>query len=345
MYKTNGARRFLIYVCSILVIAFALLLLVNDSSPSLFSLIRNRGIPLYKNDIEADLSFDRRQFLQDLPQYQENPSITLNNGRPLFTADDLNHKTVSYSELDSLGRCGVAMGILGPETIPQEERGPLGEIKPTGWHTVRYDDIIEDRYLYNRCHLIGYQLAGENSEPKNLITGTRYLNVVGMLPYENEVWKYITETNNHVIYRITPVFEADNLLASGVLMEAYSIEDRGAGVCFFEYLFNVQPGIAIDYKTGESWVDESSLFSDEDNEVFSLELTLQDENSFSQEKALPDTEEEREATYVLNTNTKRFHDPSCPSVEEMSSKNRQFFYGTREDAIDQGYSPCSRCQP
>ena len=163
----------------------------------------------------------------------------------------------SYSELDSLGRCGVAYACASTDTMPTEERGTIGQIKPTGWHTVKYD-CVDGKYLYNRCHLIGYQLTGENANTKNLITGTRYLNVEGMLPFENMVAEYVEETGNHVMYRVTPHFEGTNLLASGVQMEAYSVEDDGEGVCFNVYVYNAQPGITIDYKNGDSRLTENN---------------------------------------------------------------------------------------
>lgn len=181
---------------------------------------------------------------------------TIVNGNvPYFdTSDYTTEPFETYSELDSLGRCGVAYANICQEIMPTEPRGEIGQVKPSGWHTVRYDDVVEGKYLYNRCHLIGYQLAGENANPKNLITGTRYLNTTGMLPYENLVADYVEETNNHVLYRVTPVFDGANLVASGVLMEAYSVEDSGAGVSFCVFVHNIQPGIVIDYATGDSWL-------------------------------------------------------------------------------------------
>lgn len=158
----------------------------------------------------------------------------------------------TYSELDALGRCGVAYANISKDLMPTEERGEIGMIKPSGWHTVKYPEVIEDLFLYNRCHLIGYQLSGENANEKNLITGTRYLNVEGMLPFENKVAAYVRKTGNHVLYRVTPVFEGDNLVAEGVLMEAFSVEDAGKGVEFCVFAYNIQPGIEIDYATGES---------------------------------------------------------------------------------------------
>ena len=160
----------------------------------------------------------------------------------------------SYSELDQLGRCGVAMANLSPALMPTEERGAIGTVKPSGWHTVKYPELIEDNYLYNRCHLIAFSLAGENANEKNLITGTRYFNVQGMQVFERKVEDYIRKTGNHVLYRVTPVFEDQNLVATGVIMEAYSVEDDGKGICFNVFIFNVQPRIEIDYSDGSSWV-------------------------------------------------------------------------------------------
>lgn len=191
-----------------------------------------------------------------IPEYSGNPYVKLNGNVPYFTDEELSTTAFElYSELDSLGRCGACYANICKEIMPTEERGSIGMVKPTGWHTVKYD-CITDRYLYNRCHLIGYQLAGENANEKNLITGTRYLNVDGMLPFENEVADYVDETDNHVLYRVTPVFSDDNLVASGVIIEAKSVEDKGAGVQFNVYCYNVQPGISIDYIDGQSWENQ-----------------------------------------------------------------------------------------
>lgn len=188
-----------------------------------------------------------------IPEYTDSAYVLLNENEPDFSDKELVAQPIEYySELDELGRCGTAFAVICEEIMPTEERGAIGQVKPSGWHTVKYNDLIDGNYLYNRCHLIGYQLAGENANPKNLITGTRYLNVTGMLPFENEVADYVKGTGNHVSYRVTPVFEGNNLVASGVIMEAKSVEDNGAGVCFNVYVYNVQPGIEIDYATGES---------------------------------------------------------------------------------------------
>ena len=178
--------------------------------------------------------------------------MVLNNNEPEFNEEDFTKETFEiYSELDVLGRCGPAFANIGIETMPTEERGEIGQIKPSGWQTIKYD-IIDGKYLYNRCHLIGYQLTGENDNEKNLITGTRYMNVEGMLPFENMVADYIETTENHVLYRVTPIFEGENLVASGVQMEAKSVEDNGEGICFNVYVYNSQPGIEINYTTGAS---------------------------------------------------------------------------------------------
>ncbi len=191
--------------------------------------------------------------MEDIPDYSGEPYVVLNDNWPDFDAEDLTLEPFeSYSELDYLGRCGVAYANICLEIMPTEPRGDIGQVKPSGWQTVKYD-CVDGKYLYNRCHLIGYQLAGENANKQNLITGTRYMNVEGMLPFENMVDSYVEETGNHVLYRVTPVFEGRNLLASGVKLEAFSVEDEGEGICFNVYIYNVQPGITIDYATGESW--------------------------------------------------------------------------------------------
>ncbi len=206
-----------------------------------------------KNDEtgQAEISLETLE----IPQYSDEPYYIVNENMPYFDESDYTTEVFeNYSELDSLGRCRVAYANICDELMPTEERGDIGEIRPTGWHTVKYPEVIDDLYLYNRCHLIGFQLAGENANEKNLITGTRYFNVVGMLPFENEIASYVHETGNHVLYRVTPVFTGDNLVADGVLMEAYSVEDSGEGVCFCVFVYNVQPGIEIDYATGESYM-------------------------------------------------------------------------------------------
>ena len=248
--------------------------------------------------------------LEAVPDYAGEPWVELEGNVPSFTQEELESFPVEeYSSLDLLGRCGAARATVGLDTMPTEERGEIGQVKPSGWHTVRYDNV-DGRYLYNRCHLIGFQLAGENANEQNLITGTRYMNVEGMLPFENQVADYVEETDNHVLYRVTPIFQGDDLVASGVQMEAWSVEDQGDGVCFHVYVYNVQPGITIDYATGESWASESVS-----------------------------------AHYVLNTSSKKFHFPECSGVRDMNGSNRQDYQGSREQLLKQGYTPCGLCNP
>lgn len=257
----------------------------------------------------------------ELPEYTGEPVIEVNGNEPNFTAEDLDGPSEYYSNLDSLGRCGVTMAIVGEETMPTEEREDISEVHPSGWQATFYDDIVPDQNIYNRCHLIGFQLAGENANERNLITGTNYLNHEGMLPYENEVADYVWETGNHVLYRVTPVFVGDELMARGVHMEAESVEDGGTGVSFNVYCFNVQPGLEIDYETGESWrVESASAGSGEQGVAV-------------------------ETAYVLNTSSMKFHMPDCDSVDDMSARNREEYTGTRDELIARGYEPCGGCHP
>lgn len=206
-----------------------------------------------ENNLQASVKDVKSYYtLENIPEYNNEPYIILNNNIPQL--DDLSKSAVSfevYSELDSLDRCTDAYASIGKDLMPTEERKSIGSVKPTGWHTTKYD-IVDGKYLYNRCHLIGFQLAGENANKNNLITCTRYMNTKGMLPFENEISEYVKKTNNHVLYRVTPIYKENNLLASGVHMQALSIEDNGEGIKYNVFIYNVQPGIKIDYKTGES---------------------------------------------------------------------------------------------
>lgn len=279
--------------------------------------------------------------LSDVPAYSGKAYISVNGNVPYFTAAEPTTTSFeTYSDLDTLGRCGVTYACIGQDLMPTKERGSIGMVKPTGWHTVRYDDLVDGKYLYNRCHLIGYQLTGENANTQNLITGTRYLNIEGMLPFENMVADYIQETDNHVLYRVTPIFEGNNLLANGVLMEGYSVEDKGAGVSYCVFAYNVQPGIEIDYATGESKLADSAQQEEQKT------ATVTPTPSPEPEKQEPATRSEAsQADYILNTNTKKFHYPTCSSVNDMKEKNKQEFFGTRDEAISNGYFPCGRCKP
>ena len=288
----------------------------------------------------------------DVPAYSGEPYTAVNNNEPYFTSDNLTTEAFeNYSELDALGRCGVAYANVCLETMPTEKRGNISEVKPTGWHSVKYDNV-DGKSLYNRCHLIGYQLTAENANQQNLITGTRYLNVDGMLPFENMVADYVKETDNHVLYRVTPIFTGDNLVADGVLMEGYSVEDEGDGICFCVYAYNVQPGITIDYATGDSWLSSEKGNSDSSSGGNSAVSQSAADKSGTQQAAVQ-TESVKETSapvstgteYILNTNTKKFHYPSCSSVKQMKASNKKEYIGPRDDLIAQGYDPCKKCNP
>lgn len=341
--------------------------------------------------------------LNNLPDYSGEAYVELNDNVPDFSKKDMTSKAFEkYSELDDLGRCGVAYANVCTETMPTEERGNIGIIKPSGWQTVKYDNV-DGKYLYNRCHLIGYQLTAENANEKNLITGTRYLNVEGMLPFENLVADYVEETDNHVLYRVTPIFKGDNLLASGVQIEAYSVEDKGKGVSFNVYCYNVQPGITIDYTNGDSKLSDGTIASitlnytkyalevgqsktlvavtspesavksvtwySSNNKIATVSksgkvtavkagtVTITTKTSNGLKATCKVTVKEksdttvtngtanRNITYVLNTNTKKFHLPSCSSVKDMKDKNKHEVTCSRDEIIDMGYVPCKRCEP
>lgn len=297
--------------------------------------------------------------LADVEPYSGQPYTVVNDNVPYFLETDLTTDSYEYySELDSLGRCGVAYASIGLDIMPTEKRGEIGSIKPSGWRTVKYNDYIDGNYLYNRCHLIGYQLSGENANEKNLITGTRYLNVQGMLPFENMVADYLKETNNHVFYRVTPIFEGDNLVASGVLMEAESVEDNGEDILFCVYVYNIQPNIVIDYATGDSYLDPNLQTPIPEQTAVptleptpaptiapTLEPTLQPTKTPTEETEEPQEIRTQGTDYILNTNTKKFHYPSCSSVKQMKDKNKKEYNGSRDDVISMGYDPCKKCNP
>ena len=272
---------------------------------------------------------------EDIPSYTGSPYTQINDNVPDFPLDDYTTEAFeTYSDLDELGRCGVAYANVCQELMPTQKRGKIGQVKPSGWQTAKYDSV-DGKYLYNRCHLIGYQLTGENANEKNLITGTIYLNVDGMLPFENMVADYVKETGNHVLYRVTPIFTGDNLVADGVQMEAESVEDNGDGILFNVFCYNVQPGIGIDYATGDNWEDDSIPQAEEPDES-------QTQPAYDEEET--DTQSESVGTtYIINTNTGKFHYPQCSSVGQMNDSNKEEYTGSRDDLIAQGYSPCKRC--
>lgn len=286
---------------------------------------------------EVIASFD----LSEVPAYSGKAYVAVNGNEPYFTEDEMTSSSYEYySDLDSLGRCGVVVAAIGRDLMPTEERGNIGMVKPSGWHTVRYNDIVDGNYLYNRCHLIGYQLTGENANTKNLITGTRYMNIQGMLPFENMVADYVKETGNHVMYRVTPIFEGDNLLASGVLMEAKSVEDDGEGISYCIFAYNVQPYVIIDYATGESELSpDAPQPTPEPTPTPKPKPTPAPEPEPTENPAPAGTD------YIGNKNTKKFHYPNCSSVNQMKESNKYYYTGTRDEMIDMGYTPCKRCNP
>lgn len=284
---------------------------------------------------------------RDVPAFEGNPYIYVNDGEPVFTDEQRAAETgyERYGELDELGRCTAAFAVVGPETQPTEKRGSIGEVRPSGWQMAKYD-FVEGKYLFNRCHLLGYQLTGENANERNLITGTRYLNVQGMLPFENAVADYVDATGNHVLMAVMPVFEGSELVARGVHMMAESVEDGGEGVAFNVFCYNVQPGVVIDYGTGESMLEEEATLLPDVSGAEKAPATASDGGGEASEKGATETDEGKGvAVYVLNTNSKKFHRPDCSSVGQMSAKNREDVEDTRENLIANGYDPCKRCNP
>lgn len=264
--------------------------------------------------------------LDAIPAYDGKAYVAVNNNEPFFTDSDMTTTAFeNYSDLDSLGRCGVAYANICKDIMPTEERGKIGMIKPSGWHTVKYD-VIKDRYLYNRCHLIGYQLAGENANPKNLITGTRYLNVEGMLPFENLVADYVNNTGNHVLYRVTPMFLGSNLVANGVLIEAKSVEDNGGGILFNVYCYNVQPGVGINYENGDSWLDGTTGSASSGSDGSAAENSAADSSN-------------SETMVHITATGKKYHRAGCRTLKKSDTEV------TLDEAKSMGLSPCGICNP
>lgn len=264
--------------------------------------------------------------LDAIPAYDGKAYVAVNNNEPFFTDSDMTTTAFeNYSDLDSLGRCGVAYANICKDVMPTEERGKIGMIKPSGWHTVKYD-VIKDRYLYNRCHLIGYQLAGENANPKNLITGTRYLNVEGMLPFENLVADYVNNTGNHVLYRVTPMFSGSNLVANGVLIEAKSVEDNGGGILFNVYCYNVQPGVGINYENGDSWLDGTTGSASSGSDTSATENSAADSSN-------------SETMVHITATGKKYHRAGCRTLKKSDTEV------TLDEAKSMGLSPCGICNP
>ncbi len=305
-------KKVLSLICILLVVVLAL----GKFGGSLFN---GDVLPEFDDVVTESTKTNVTVSLDDIPEYSGSPYVAINDNQPSFTeADYTTEAFEEYADLDNLGRCGVTFACVGVEIMPTEKRGDIGMVKPTGWVTSKYD-FVDGRYLYNRCHLIGHQLTGENANTRNLITGTRYMNTQGMLPFENMIADYVKETENHVLYRVTPIFDGDNLVANGVQMEAWSVEDDGEGICFNVYCYNVQPGVVIDYATGENRLDEKSV----ENE---------------------DVNVDKNAEYVLNTSSKKIHLPDCSGATGMNEKNKQVVKGKDiKYFVQQGYEYCGVC--
>lgn len=253
--------------------------------------------------------------VQNVPAFSADPYVVINDNRPEFSDGDMTTDSYEYySPLDMLGRCGYTMACIGVDLMPAGERESISEVKPTGWVQEKYD-FVDGKSLYNRCHLIGFQLTGENANERNLVTGTRYCNVQGMLPFENMVADYVKETENHVLYRVTPIFTGDELVCRGIQMEAFSVEDNGDGICFNVYVYNAQPGVVIDYATGENWEEGGGRTSASGG------------------------------TYILNTSSQKFHTGDCAQGQDIKDSNREEYTGSRESLLEQGYAPAGCCNP
>ena len=307
--------------------------------------------------------------IADIPAYTGALCIDINHGMPGFTAQDEARGTfMQFSDLDFEGRCGTAFARIGPDTVSNEKRGDISQVHPSGWVQRKYS-FVDDGMLYNRSHLIAHQLCGENANEKNLITGTRTFNAVGMLYYEELVGDYVRSTGNHVLYRVTPLFAANDLVARGVQMEAKSIEDNGEAVQFNVFVYNVEPGVAIDYVTGESWESsETPQVTSKGSATITTAAAARADKAAAGRSAgsgsgtgssgsnagdghgtgsnssnNQGTSEQQD--YILNVKNKKFHKPDCSAASDISSANKQDFTGTRDQLIAKGYSPCGICKP
>lgn len=324
-------KRFRFLTAIVTIAIFCFLMACGDTNPGITSGDTDNVISAFTdwNSYTSSEGFSSID-LDDVPTFDGATAwVVVNNNLPFFTDEEITTDVFeTYSELDSLGRCGIAYANICQELMPTEPRGEIGQVKPSGWgHNNKYASV-DGGYIWNRCHLIGFQLAGENANEKNLITGTRYLNIEGMLPFEDMVADYVHKTNNHVLYRVTPIYDGNNLIADGVLMEGWSVEDNGGGVCFNVYAYNCQPGIEINYITGDNWETTTSSGSDE----IVIDVPANSDSGTQME-------------YVLNTNSKKIHYPDCESAVQTSEKNKKTVTGTRDNLIAQGYTPCGVCKP
>ncbi len=318
MKKKWNLKIGLILLCGLLLVGCSTSVSVlqedRDAERSVSATKREENSAFEAGQLNGSLDKASSVSLADIPAFSGTPYVVLNDNEPEFTAEDMVTESYeTYSPLDEFGRCGMVVANVGTDLMPTEKRGSISKVKPSGWRSVQYDHV-DGRSLYNRCHLIGFQLTAENANERNLITGTRYMNVEGMLPFENMVADYVKETDNHVLYRVTPIFTGNNLVANGVQMEAKSVEDDGDGVCFNVYVYNNQPGVVIDYATGES-----------------------------REEAGESTQKKQK--YMLNTSTKKFHRSTCENIENIKKENRKSVTNDREELLRQGYQACKKCNP
>ncbi|MBQ7715822.1 MAG: DNA/RNA non-specific endonuclease [Clostridia bacterium] len=311
-------KKIILSIIIIAILAVALYFTLKNSE--LQPQTEHGSVPAPSADIQVITEVTDSFNYADVPEYSGGAYAILNSNTPYFKDNEKKTEVFeNYSPLDTLGRCGPAYANICKELMPTQKRGEIYTVKPSGWQHVEYD-FVDGFSLYNRCHLIAHSLAGEDANEKNLITGTRYMNTEGMNPFENMVVDYVKETGNHVLYRVTPVFEGSNLLASGVLMEGWSVEDEGEGVCYCVFCYNVQPGIEIDFSNGKSRLAEK-----EGSYKYSSDDVVD--------------------TYILNTKTLKFHMPYCENVSEIAKAYKKEYTGRRGDLIEQGYVPCKGCNP
>lgn len=360
----------------------ALLLAVSLCLPSLSGCagtesVANGGNATSSQQVSAGSAAAK---LSDIPEYSGALCIDVNKGQPGFSADDAARESfMEFSELDFEGRCGTATGLIGPETVSNAERGDISQVHPSGWVQHRYS-FVDREMLYNRSHLIAHQLCGEDANERNLITGTRTMNAVGMTYYEELVGNYVRRTNNHVLYRVTPLFAANDLVARGAQMEAESVEDGGQAIRFNVFVYNVEPGVKIDYVTGDNWESREvpavktkgeatttrgtsgdaalSQYAASEGEAGASGTSGSSDTSSSTQVAPSGSSDAKtsgdssssastteQQTYILNKRSHKFHRPECDSVQSMSPSNKEEFTGLRQTLIDEGYTPCRSCNP
>ena len=344
MMKTRNQR----LLIRLLIISIAVMLvLLFIFSPTGGSNNDNNAAAI--NDSAENTNYDSSAFLETISDYEGYPFEYINNNIPEFKDDEIWKTSQEYlSLLDDLGRCGMAVSCIGIDAMPTVKRGQISDIHPTGWQDDRYD-FIEGGNLYNRCHLVAYQLSGDDAIDRNLITGTRYLNAEGMLPFENAIAYYVRNTGNHVMYRVVPVFIGKEMVARGVHLEALSVEDEGIGISFNVFCYNVQPGVDIDYTTGHNSLSEDQSFLRKyESGMFSMAVVTSGPVYYTGD-AYDGTRSintpSQTMTYVLNMNTMRFHYEYCPSVDQMNPKNKKVEETTREELIERGFTPCGNCRP